>query len=719
MLKHSRVKLTEMMEILKNFRIEEYLNLKRRQMLIIMGMSSIVLSMATAAFFLNDYFSMQANIRNNLSAAATFVGRDGIAALQSSDHQRAAETLRLAAGDVQISAAALYDDTGLLFSAFTRGAKAVPQNLSLPVAPQPVESQVGIKFAGERAVLQQPLLLAERTVGWLYIEYDLQILRDKMSRYASIALLVFGLGMAIAWLMTNLSRKLIIDPIWDLAALVDRITRTKNYSERMPVDRSDEIGILMRGFNAMLDTIQERENELQKNGDRLESLIELRTKQLHHRANYDSLTKLPNRHLLMEKLQQVIEESRTTKREAALLLIDVDRFKIINDSLGHHVGDELLQQVAQRISGISRGGEYVGRLGGDEFVILLGNMSERKDAERVAKKILSEFASPFELKDHKLHVSASIGITIYPQDAGDAGDLLKRADISMYRSKSAGMGAYLFYDSTLDNSDDRLLLENRLRNAVRNSELYMLYQPQVSLEDGRICGLEALMRWRNPEVGELYPTEFVPVAEEIGIMHELTLWAIDTVCRQYQVWMKNGVPPDKISVNISASDLSVNGFVEALEECLRKHEMDPGRLELEITEAVFIDRSERIINIMRKLKSLGIAIAIDDFGTGYSGLSYLQDFPIDMLKLDGSFIRNIVHSEKTRGIITSAIALAHGLGLKVVAECVDTEYQRNFLVAQGCDIIQGFYFCEPMTGNQLEQYLADGQIVPRLYKTAS
>jgi diguanylate cyclase (GGDEF)-like protein len=687
---------------MKTEKLAEFLKLKHRQMLIIMGISSVVLSVATAAFFLNDYLSLKHRIGKSLTANTEFLSVGSGPLLAAGDRESLQTLLAAAAADEHMLQAVVYDTEKNISARYL---KPDYEPLTSALLEINLPRQPGIVFSAESATTLRPIEYNHRVQGWLFIEYGLQSLQNTMNRYAAIAVAVFTFGMIIAWVMTNMSQRLLIEPIAKLAALVERITRTQNYAERMRINRRDEIGVLIEGFNNMLATIEGQNNELRKHGEKLESLVELRTKQLHHRANYDTLTKLPNRHLLMEKLYEVMEDSRRNSLKMALLLIDIDRFKLINDSLGHHVGDELLQQVGLRLSSTLRNIDCIARLGGDEFVVLLGNIMSADDAEFLAKKIMSEFSHPYELKNHRLHVTASIGIGIFPDNAEDAVGLLKRADMSMYRSKSNGMNSYMFYDPSTDQSEERLRLEGRLRNAISNNELYMVYQPQLTLIDNKVCGFEALMRWNNAEMGEVYPAEFVPIAEEMGIINQLTKWALSTVCRQYAEWQRQGIHLLKVAVNISATDLLMADFIQHVEKCLHENNIGPGCLQLEITEDVFVDRAEQIINTLQKLKDLGVAIAIDDFGTGYSSLSYLQDFPIDLLKLDGSFIRNISNSEKSRGIVSSAISLAHGLGLQIVAECVDTDLQRKFLVAHGCDMVQGFYFSQPVVADELPKYL--------------
>lgn len=673
------------------------LHLKHRQMIAVVGVSFIILALATTAFFINDYVAGKRSLQENIKSKAVFISANSSAALAFRDRRAAEEALRIASMDESVVLAVLYDQQNMVFTHFMRNGHKNPIPKTAP--------DLGVNLKGGIATIVEPVRFHGEPQGRLYIVYDVTSLQEKLVAYSKVAFGILMVGVLLSWLMSGVSQKFIAEPIVQLASLVEKITYTKNYSERMHVDRNDELGVLIRGFNNMLSAIEERESELQRHGERLESLVELRTQQLHHRANYDALTRLPNRYLLMEKLHQAIESARRTNRNMALLLIDLDRFKIINDSLGHHVGDELLQALARRLSGISRVDDSVGRLGGDEFVILLGNVTRAQDAELVAKKVMEELSEPFVLQHHRLHISASIGISVFPDDATDPVGLLRRADVSMYRSKQHGKSAYSFYDSAMDNSDKRLELESKLRSALSNNEIYMVYQPQVCIHTHTICGVEALMRWHNPDLGETYPTEFIPVAVEVGLINELTMWAVSNVCRQLRSWQEQEVRPVRIAVNVSAADLLMADFVASVENNINKYDIDPARLELEITEDVFLDHTDQIIEALRELKELGVRIAIDDFGTGYSSLSYLRDFPADVLKLDGSFVERINESEKSRGIVSSAVSLAHGLGLQIVAECVETQTQYDYLISQRCDVIQGHYISGPLTGDALAIFL--------------
>lgn len=673
------------------------LSLKHRQMIVVVGVSVIILLFTTGVFLYSDYVSLKRSISERIQSKANFIAASSVTALANRNAQSAQKVLKIASIDQSIQLAVLYDRHQSPLAEY----RIDKNSIEVPVTVPPI----GLSSNFDNASLVLPIVVENKTQGWLYLVYDLAELKEQVGIYAKIVMVIFIVGLILIWLLSSILQKFVLEPITRLAGLIDKISRTKNYSERVSVERSDELGALMKGFNTMLTAIQERESDLQRHNERMESLVELRTRQLHHRSNYDALTRLPNRYLLMEKLHQAIESARRTERKMALLLIDIDRFKIINDSLGHHLGDELLLVMSKRLSNINRIDDAVARLGGDEFVVLLGDVNRVEDAEFVAKKIMEELSEPFVLQHHRLHISVSIGISVFPDDADDALGLLRRADVSMYRSKQKGKNLYSFYDSELDDNSARLTIESGLRNALANSELYLVYQPQVCLKTNKVIGAEALMRWNNPGLGEVFPAEFIPIAVEIGIINELSIWAIESVCQQLRKWKDSRAPLVKTSINISAADLLMPDFVQTVGQIIEKYVIDPSYLQLEITEDVFLEGTDKICRALYQLKAMGILVAIDDFGTGYSSLSYLRDLPVDVLKLDGSFVQRIHESSKSRGIVLSAISLAHGLGLKIVAECVETQSQFSFLVDNGCDIVQGNYFSDTLVGHDFAVFL--------------
>lgn len=431
---------------------------------------------------------------------------------------------------------------------------------------------------------------------------------------------------------------------------------------------------------------------------------------IHHLAHHDALTNLPNRTLLQDRLEQAILQSRRNRRHAAVLFIDLDRFKLINDTLGHDVGDGLLSQMAQRCLACVRDTDTVARQGGDEFVVVLPELEQAQDAAMVARKLVTELGKPYLLGDHELTVTASIGIAIYPEDGRNASVLLRNADAAMYGAKSDGRNAYQFYSSELNTASlGELLLENQLRGALDRDELLLYFQPKVSAASGHIEGAEALLRWHHPELGLLAPGRFVPAAEEAGLIVSIGEWVLRTACRQLRVWLDAGIEPVRIAVNLSAQQFAHQDLVGLVKSVLAETGLPAGLLELELTETMLMRDVDRATDILSRLRALGVKLSIDDFGTGYSSLAYLKRFEVDVLKIDRSFVHDIRTDGADGKIAAAVIALAHSLGQQVVAEGVETEYQRDYLTRHHCDVLQGYLFGRPMPGEEFVARLAAAQ----------
>jgi len=382
--------------------------------------------------------------------------------------------------------------------------------------------------------------------------------------------------------------------------------------------------------------------------------------------------------------------------------MDLDRFKIINDSLGHDVGDQLLKSVAIRLSQVCRECDTVARLGGDEFVFLLEDIEKPEDSGRIAKKINDVFITPFSLNNHTLHASTSIGVCMYPEDGENSQTLLKNADMSMYHSKQRGPGGYCFYKTEMNAQvHARLEIENLLRSAEVRNEFHLVYQPQVDLKTNKISKAEALLRWVNPQLGHVSPAVFIPIAEEIGIINQIGRFVISKTCKQLDIWQQNGLNDLTISINISSSHLLDVELTNYIKTEVTNANLTFNKLEIEITEEVFLEHSEATVAVLKKLQSLGINIAIDDFGTGYSSLQYLKDLPVNTLKLDGMFVRDLSENFSSQGIASSTIILAHSLNMRIVAECVETQAQLDFLKERNCDFIQGYFFHKPLKPDEL------------------
>lgn len=434
-------------------------------------------------------------------------------------------------------------------------------------------------------------------------------------------------------------------------------------------------------------------------------------------ANYDSLTGLPNRTMFRDCLRRAVARAQRNDTRVALLFLDLDRFKNINDSLGHHVGDQLLKGVAKRLQKHAREGDTVARLGGDEFTVILEGVREPEDAAAVARKILELMEPPFKLDGHDIVVSTSIGITIFPDDAGDMRSLLKNADTAMYRTKEKGRNSYHFYTADMnDKAIEHLMLENNLRRALEREEFKLYFQPQFDLHTQGIIGIEALLRWQHPEQGMIYPDQFVPFAEETGLIVPIGEWVIRAACWQARAWQKAGVPSVRVAVNLSMRQFRQRNFVELVYNALNETGLHPRFLDLEITEGFLASNVEKATEVLQDLHSLGVHLSIDDFGTGYSSLNYLKRFPLNTLKIDQSFVQDISRNADNATIAEAIIALGKSLRLNVIAEGVETEEQAFFLRGRGCDHVQGYLFSHPLPASEIEILLRENRANQMAYE---
>jgi diguanylate cyclase (GGDEF)-like protein len=429
------------------------------------------------------------------------------------------------------------------------------------------------------------------------------------------------------------------------------------------------------------------------------------TDKLAHQAQRDALTGLPNRALFEDRLHVALDQAGREGWLAAVLFVDLDRFKEVNDTAGHSVGDSLLQQVAGRLESCVRRTDTVARWGGDEFTLLLTGLRDQQYVVTVAQKLLDALRAPFHIDSHELSVTASIGVAVYPKDGKDASTLQGNADVAMYRAKGRGKNRlHLFLPETDIRTLEPVEIENGLLQALENGDLQLRYQPQVGL-DGGITGLEALLFWNHPELGFISPTQFIPVAEECGLIVPIGSWVLKQACSQAAEWRRAGLPPVKVSVNVSATQFTRAGFADAVAGILEETGFDAGSLELELTESVVMNNIEECNRQMRRLRSLGVGIAIDDFGTGYSSLSHLRNLPIDTIKIDQSFLVGLDTEPNAMPLLKTIVALAHSLGLRAVAEGVETERQLEALRQVGCDRAQGYLTGEPMPSDGVSRLL--------------
>jgi len=425
-----------------------------------------------------------------------------------------------------------------------------------------------------------------------------------------------------------------------------------------------------------------------------------------HMAYFDLLSGLPNRRLLLDRLDKAISHAKRNDERCALLFLDLDRFKEINDSRGHTCGDQILKAVSGRLKEIVRQSDTLARLGDDEFVFLLTEVRSALDASVVAEKILEIVRKPIQLEDCQMHMTTSIGISIYPNDGDNCEELLKSADMALYEAKSTGRNHFKFFSSQMnEQAQERHLLENRMHRALEEDEFFLVYQPQVDLNTLEIVGVEALVRWQDPEFGLISPGRFIPVAEESGLILPLGDQVLKEACRQAQTWLQQGVTVGCMAVNISVRQFQHPDFVARVDKVLQETGLPPHLLELELTESLLMQNGETTVQLLRQLKQLGVRLSIDDFGTGYSSLSYLKNFPIDRIKIDQSFVSDINTNDSDRVIVETIIAMAEQLGLEVIAEGVEDEGQRDALLMRSCGLVQGYLFAKPMLAAELVEYV--------------
>jgi diguanylate cyclase (GGDEF)-like protein len=492
-----------------------------------------------------------------------------------------------------------------------------------------------------------------------------------------------------------------------------------------------ELGGLMAVLNSTAGSLQQQREAIDELDRRLRQahvreLTEREQSEAHlfRMANYDGLTGLPNRTLFRDRLQQAMVRARRSGRPFALMFLDLDKFKKINDSLGHEVGDRLLVAVSKVLATCVRDTDSIGRhgedastegvyrLGGDEFTILAEELSGTAAVTLIAQRILAALSQPFMLDKHELFISASIGITIYADDGTDLDGLIKQADLAMYRSKELGRDTYFFFDEELSkDASSRHQIEVLLRHALERDEFLLHYQPKADLTTGRVTGVEALLRWQPAGQALMGPNQFIPILEETGLIVAVGAWAFRAACGQMMAWQRQGLPLINLAINLSARQFRHQDLVGQIAAVLAETGFDPGRLEVELTESMLIDDSEAVLGIMAGLGAMGVRIAIDDFGTGHSSLSYLKRFNVDTLKIDRSFVKDTPDDPEDSAIAIAVIALGHGLRLKVVAEGVETPAQVDFLRTQGCDELQGYLLSRPVDAQAFGRWFAERESI--------
>lgn len=556
---------------------------------------------------------------------------------------------------------------------------------------------------------------ADEVIGYVRIGVHqhlfAQILTKAIQTTALFSVLILAVALALAMWFTGR----IVSPLRKLSAAAREVA-TGRLDLELTTNDSGELGDLALAFRHMIDTLRESQARVLEYQGLLEDKVRRRTEELQHvthqamhLANHDHLTGLANRTLMVERLAHLLGDATRGGYRVGVLFLDLDKFKRVNDTLGHAVGDQVLQQTAERLRACVRASDMVARFGGDEFVVLASLEGADFAVENLAERILNAFASPFPAAGQDFQLGVSIGVSIFPRDGCESGSLLKHADMALYAAKEEGRGKLRFFVPEMSKRIvDRITLEDGLVRALDQNELFLEYQPQLDIATGKIVGAEALVRWNDPQRGRVPPGDFIPIAEASGLIVELGGWVLREACRQAAAWQASGMGVGRVAVNISALQFEQSDFVDIVGEVLNETGLSPAALELELTESVFVSNTEEALDAMRRIKALGVQLALDDFGTGYSSLAYLSRMPIDVIKIDRSFVQAALEDESARSIVRAVLALAWGLERKTIAEGVETREQFEMLRELGCHEIQGFWLSRPCVAPAFENFVAAG-----------
>ncbi len=519
----------------------------------------------------------------------------------------------------------------------------------------------------------------------------LQALEESRNKFLLIIIIV---TISVFFILQLIFEKRLYAP---LSILIEQIKKieNKNYSLSMPVKTHDELEMISKNINQLAQTISKRESELKESQKELEYL-----------SLHDHLTTLPNRRYFMLKLENAIEKAKNEKTHIAVMFLDLDQFKQINDTLGHDIGDKLLKTVSERLSDTLNDSNTLARIGGDEFLILFEDIKNLRNIEVTAQKLLADFKVPFECNKHEIISSASIGITIYPNDGKDSITLIKNADLAMYKSKNDGRNGYCFFSKDLSiQLEERTAYVNALKSATSTfDEFYLMYQPKISLKTGKVEGIEALVRWQSPTLGFVPPDQFISIAEETNMILPLGEWIAQKACSDFVALQKEGITIEHISVNVSTIQLIHSDLIKMIKSLIKSTNINPKQLEIEITESYVATDESTAIKTLQKLRDMDINLAIDDFGTGYSSLKYLKDLPVNRLKIDKSFVDDLPDSHESAAVCKAIISLAKTFNLSITAEGVENEAQLKFLRELQCDEIQGYYFSKPLKIDELKEF---------------
>lgn len=645
--------------------------------------SSLAVGVFTALVSYVNTRSSIAQLDSRLATLADVIGQNSAAALDFRDPKAGQEVLEALRREPPVISACLYNTQSSLFSEYQRSANVAPCSR---LASSPIAN------SGDRRSVRRDIRRATESVGSIELTADTRALKSRNNRMLLVAFMMAMVSLTMAGCSGAVLQRRISRPVTQLASAMRQVTADGTFEARVPVDGNDEIAQLAAGFNRMIAEL-ERRNQIAR---RAES-------KLQEQARTDSLTGLPNRRYLGERLELELTRSLQEKWIVGLLYIDLDGFKLVNDSLGHGVGDQLLCEVANRLKSRARGTDTLARVGGDEFTVILTGLESDEDAIVAANSFIQGLSRPFVIDGNEMTIGASVGITTRHPSAGEDPDLLKQADSAMYAAKRNGKNRAVFFSPELGlMARERLTLERELRGAIGRGEIYVDYQPEFSTTTGRLVRFEALARWKHPHLGNISPARFIPVAEESGLIFALGEFVMEQACRECLQWQKHSSVPIQVAVNVSALQFSSELIVEEIETILKRTGLAPELLQVELTESVMIGSLNHSAQKMMRLRSLGVTLAIDDFGTGYSCLGYLPELPFSSLKIDRTFVRNLQLNPETSTMLRSMIDLGKKMGMRVIVEGIEEESQLEIVAEMGADEVQGYLLGRPSSNPQLQ-----------------
>ena len=659
---------------------------------LVFSLTSVLGGVLIVSYF---WTAARAELLRTTEITAQVIAQNSAPAFLFSDKKSATEVIRSLNQDPNVLGADLYLPNKKLFASFRQA--DIPDSLQNAIdnSKADIRSFRESHFYASHLLVVTPVISERQSIGSLTMYVNLRATYLYIIRLALVVLAGALAAVLLARILLKRFMHNILDPINELVTTMYDVSSNDDYSQRASVRTDDEIGKLSGSFNFMLEQIQRRDSALGKElAERKRTEIKL-----DHIAHYDSVTGLPNRHFFNRHTQELTLRNDPQEFNFGLLFIDLDNFKYVNDTFGHWVGDLLLVSVAERLQSVLRTRDLVVRLGGDEFCVLLDNPKQLDVAMALAGKILAVLSAPFNCENHEFIVGASIGVAMMPQHVNRFDELLSCADAAMYSAKALGKNNVQIWTPEMsERTAQRFTIESGLRHAIENNELEVFYQPIMSLSSGHIAGMEALLRWKHPELGFVSPVEFIPVAEESQLIVSIGEWVLRQACKQAKIWAPH-FGQLFIAVNVSARQFREPGFADNVERIVRETGCPPHILELEVTETILMSQTSETMAILEDLSSRGFKLSLDDFGTGYSSLAYLKRFPINKLKIDRSFVSELPNDQDDIAIAQIIVSLAQHMEMKVVAEGIETLEQADFLTQLGCTYGQGFLFSRPLTAS--------------------